>query len=163
LRDSNIAKSEEAKAVSQLISNITPFDKPFKSKKAIVDFSFVENLQEGYFELSLSWIPLILQNNKLLNIALLHILGVIRAKAKGVQGLLGGRMSTLLETMKKRHPGYVPVILLNMEPSELSESMLSLLNSHQPLLCDICVGIARFDMEDITDLILVGKGMMFED
>jgi len=163
LRDSAISKSEESKAITKIISHVAKFEKPTKLEKSIVDFSFADGDQMKGYEKSLSWIPPVLQNQKLLNIALLYILRLVRSKAKGSKGLLGGNMHILVESMEKRHPGYERVILLNLEKSKDNESMTSLLETRHPLFCDISVGIALYEGKEIVDLILVAKGMVLED
>jgi len=161
LRDANISKSQEAKAISKkIISHVSPFDRREKTKKAIVNFSFVSEDWEKSFLKNLSWIPKVIQNERLLNIALLFVMHMMEAKSKGAKGWVGGHMSILLDALKRQHPSYSPLIQLNIELGDTRKSYSNLLKNHEPLMCVVGVAIAKYEGDDIVDIIHVAKGMI---
>jgi hypothetical protein len=158
-RVQEIVSSYELRALDTFIADVSPFDKKMKMERKEVGFRFIEEVTEKESNLRLKWIPKVIQNNRLINVGMMWIMGDLRRGSKGAGGFVGGNMNVLLTSSLREHPKYETVILMSLKQSPVNESMSYLLNTHQPIYKKLVVGIARFEGEDIVDLFMHVHGI----
>jgi hypothetical protein len=158
LRDKNIFQSMEIKASNQFVADISQFPKSPKKKKAILDISFKEEHDDTFMTRQFEWIPKLIQHNKMVNIGMIFIMDMMRARCKGKKGLLGGNMNVLIESAKRSRKTFEVIVFLSLKYMPVEESTLSYLENHEPVLKNLAVGLAEIVGDKIKNVIFLAHG-----
>jgi hypothetical protein len=169
---SNVVGSDEQRALSRILSDVSPFQKQEKMERAVVNIEIVDSQQEEKLFLDMDICSKTLRHEKLKNIGLMALYQFFASSCKGNNGLVGGRNHTVLDFSTKcaipRVPldeeksKFVPVVFLCLEPipgGPMAGFRTMLVEESKPTMKNLVVGIARIVRGQIVDVRFSFSGM----
>jgi hypothetical protein len=147
-----VVRADEHRAIGGILSDVSPFSKPAKHERGILDIEMSE-LQEKCLDEELVMTSKSLQDRKIRNIALMALWRYLIASSKGNSGLVGGKCASLLEFSKlsavpRRDDGgmFVTVVFLRLKPvGGANANFEAALDGGGEISKNLVVGIAKVE------------------
>lgn len=152
LMTKEVVRADEHRAIGGILSDVSPFSKPAKHERGILDIEMSE-LQEKCLDEELVMTSKSLQDRKIRNIALMALWRYLIASSKGNSGLVGGKCASLLEFSKlsavpRRDDGgmFVTVVFLRLKPvGGANANFEAALDGGGKISKNLVVGIAKVE------------------